>query len=177
MGETPKSSLGASIQSQEEIFKAARSKNIENHIKFVGVITDKTELACAYESADIHVFPVRHIPDDPEGFGMVAIEAAVHGLATVAFATGGITDAVKDGVSGYLVASGNYAELSQQVNTLLESPLNSINIQRFAKRFAWNIFGQKVFSSTQISVQDPKRQAHAALDLTSRALKAKKLTY
>lgn len=45
----------------------------------------------------------------PENFGMVAIEAAAHGLPTVAFATGGIVDAVKDGVSGYLVESNNYA--------------------------------------------------------------------
>ena len=37
---------------------------------------------------DIHIFPVCHISDDPEGFGMVAIEAAAHGAPTVAFATG-----------------------------------------------------------------------------------------
>lgn len=142
VGEAPKNSLGAGIQTQEEILKAAQDKNIENHIKFVGVITDKTELACAYESADIHVFPVRHIPDDPEGFGMVAIEAAAHGLPTVAFATGGIIDAVEDGVSGYLVEKDNYEKLSQTIVANLRQPLASKQVSQFAQKFTWNKFGE-----------------------------------
>lgn len=144
VGEAPKNSLGAGIQTQEEILKAAQDKNIENHIKFVGVITDKTEVACAYESADIHVFPVRHIPGDPEGFGMVAIEAAAHGLPTVAFATGGIVDAVKEGVSGYLVEKDNYQSLGEKVVETIQTPLESIAIKNFANSFEWNRFGQRV---------------------------------
>src|SRR5690606_24700631 len=115
VGEAPKNSLGAGIQTQGEILQAAQQNGLEKHIKFLGVITDKTALATVYEAADVHVFPVRHIPDDPEGFGMVAIEAAAHGLPTVAFATGGIVDAVKDGMSGYLVERNNYDQLCKQI--------------------------------------------------------------
>src|SRR5690554_6234320 len=147
VGEAPKNSLGAGIQTQEEILKAAQDKNIENHIKFIGVITDKTELACAYESADIHVFPVRHIPDDPEGFGMVAIEAAAHGLPTVAFATGGIVDAVKEGVSGYLVERNNYQSLSEKVVETIQIPIEKNGIKYFSKGFTWEIFGKSIKNS------------------------------
>lgn len=144
VGESPKNSLGAGLQTREEILEAARKNQIENHILFLGVITDNKQLATIYEAADVHVFPVRHIPDDPEGFGMVAIEAAAHGLPTVAFASGGVVDAVKDGVSGYLVEKNNYSQLSKQVITLLANPLPKENIQDFARQFEWDNFGRKI---------------------------------
>lgn len=144
VGESPKNSLAADMQTQEEILAAAKLNNLESHIKFLGVITDKVQLACAYEGADIHVFPVRHIPNDPEGFGMVAIEAAAHGLQTVAFATGGVVDAVKDGVSGYLVERNNYIKLSEQVILLLGNSLSKDDIQSFANKFEWIGFGKSL---------------------------------
>ena len=144
VGESPKNSLGAGLQTREEILEAARKNQIENHILFLGVITDNKQLATIYEAADVHVFPVRHIPDDPEGFGMVAVEAAAHGTPTVAFATGGIVDAVAQGVSGYLVEKNNYSQLSKQVITLLATPLPKENIQDFARQFEWSRFGQGI---------------------------------
>ena len=143
VGESPKNSLGAGLQTREEILEVARQNQVENHILFLGVITDNEQLATVYEAADVHVFPVRHIPDDPEGFGMVAIEAAAHSLPTVAFATGGIVDAVENGVSGYLVEKDNYVELTQQVLFVLNNPLDRQMIQMFSHKFAWESFGRK----------------------------------
>lgn len=143
VGETPKSSLGAGMQTKEEIIQAAQENGLEEHVKFLGVITDKSELATVYEAANVHVFPVRHIPADPEGFGMVAIEAAAHGLQTVAFATGGVIDAVSEGVSGYLVEKDNYEELSKQVIRSLQKPLDTTLIENFASGFEWGSFGKK----------------------------------
>lgn len=144
VGEAPKNSLGAGIQSREEIEQAAAQQGLTEHIKFLGVITDKTQLATAYEAADVHVFPVRHIPSDPEGFGMVAIEAAAHGLPTVAFATGGIVDAVAHGQSGYLVEKDDYTALARQTVAALNDPLDGKQVQAFAQRFAWDRFGASV---------------------------------
>lgn len=144
VGESPKNSLGAGLQTREEILEAARKNQIENHILILGVITDNEQLATIYEAADIHVFPVRYIPNDPEGFGMVAVEAAAHGTPTVAFATGGIVDAVAEGISGYLVEKNNYSGLSKQVIALLADPLPKENIQDFAGQFEWGRFGQGI---------------------------------
>ena len=144
VGESPKNSLGAGLQTREEILEAARKNQIENHILFLGVITDNEQLATIYEAADVHVFPVRHIPDDPEGFGMVAIEAAAHGLPTVAFATGGIVDAVKQNKSGWLVEKNNYEALAKQTITALEQPKSTEQCQYFAGQFEWSIFGKKI---------------------------------
>ena len=144
VGEAPKNSLGAGIQTQDEILQAAQQNGLEKHIKFLGVITEKTELATVYEAADVHVFPVRHIPDDPEGFGMVAIEAAAHGLPSVAFTTGGIVDAVRQGESGYLVEKDNYAEFSKKVTHTLHAPMSTESVKGFSQAFAWVKFGTAI---------------------------------
>lgn len=147
IGDAPKNSLGASIQSIQSILDEAEKLGIVGHVKFLGVITDKIRLANAYQSADLHVFPVRHIPDDPEGFGMVAIEAASHGLPTVAFATGGVIDAVKHGHSGYLVGSNDYQQLSSKIIEILEHPLCGSGVSAFANDFEWSHFGRGVWNA------------------------------
>jgi phosphatidylinositol alpha-1,6-mannosyltransferase len=147
VGEAPKNSLGAAVQTVESIKAAAAKAGVGANVIFLGVITDPTELATAYEAADVHVFPVRHIPDDPEGFGMVAIEAAAHGLPTAAFATGGIIDAVQPGESGLLAESLRYDELAQHTMQLLQQDQNRQVIVDFAAGFAWGHFGAGVHRS------------------------------
>lgn len=147
VGEAPKNSLGAGIQTVESIQAQAQQSGVSENIKFLGVITDPIQLATVYEAADVHVFPVRHIPGDPEGFGMVAIEAAAHGLPTAAFATGGIVDAVKQGESGYLADKNDYAQLATHTVQLLRQPLSQAGIKVFAQGFAWDRFGQGVAKS------------------------------
>lgn len=145
IGEAPKNSLGASIQTIESIQAQAEHCGVVDHIRFLGVITDKVLLATAYEAADVHVFPIRHIPDDPEGFGMVAIEAAAHGLPTVAFATGGVVDAVSENLSGTLLPSENYTALSEQTIKVLHTNIPAPHSCRdFAAKFAWKKFGENL---------------------------------
>lgn len=147
VGEAPKNSLGADIQTEESIKAQAYTSGVAQHVKFLGVITDQMLLATVYEASDIHVFPVRHILDDPEGFGMVAIEAAAHGLPTAAFATGGVIDAVADGQSGYLIENENYEELSQSVLQLLKYPSLVKGSCKFAQTFSWRNFGNGIYTA------------------------------
>ena len=146
IGDAPTDSLHASVQTRESIQAAADAAGIGQHLRFLGVITDATELACAYEAASLHVFPVRQIKGDPEGFGMVAIEAAAHGLPTVAFAAGGVVDAVAEGQSGRLVEPDNYDALDRAViQTLADGPaVWRSGATAFAQGFAWPMFGEKL---------------------------------
>ena len=147
MGDAPADSLHASVQTRASIQAVADAAGIGQHLRFLGVITDPQELACAYESATLHIFPVRHLPGDPEGFGMVAIEAAAHGLPTVAFATGGVVDAVAEGESGHLVASGDYLSLAQAALQILADGPGAwqTRASAFAAQFAWPVMGQKLW--------------------------------
>ncbi|EZH81605.1 glycosyl transferase [Ectopseudomonas composti] len=151
IGEAPKNSLAAEIQSVESIQAQAAKSGVSGHIRFLGVITDKNRLATAYEAAYVHVFPVRHIPDDPEGFGMVAVEAAAHGVPTVAFATGGIIDAIGVGESGYLAAPGDYVALTQFILQLLLEPkeFRKKGALSFAMNFSWFAFGTGINCALQ----------------------------
>lgn len=146
VGDAPADSLGARVQTRDSIQAVADAAGIGQHLRFLGVITDPQELACAYENASLHIFPVRQLPGDPEGFGMVAIEAAAHGLSTVAFATGGIVDAVAEGQSGCLIAPDDYAGLAKAVlTTLADSPTAWFTkATNFAQNFAWASFGQRI---------------------------------
>lgn len=139
VGESPKNSLGAGLQTREEILEAARKNQVENHILFLGVITDNEQLATIYEAADVHVFPVRHIADDPEGFGMVAIEAAAHGTPTVAFATGGIVDAIQHEKTGYLIQNQDYQNMTHTIIQVLENKnlISDQECMQYAEKFAW----------------------------------------
>lgn len=151
IGDAPAHSLRATAQTRESIKAAADAAGVGECIKFLGIITDENELASAYECASLHVFPVRDLPGDPEGFGMVAIEAAAHGLPTVAFGTGGVVDAVAHGGSGYLVNPGDYESFSRRVLQVLNDSEDiwKETTRSFSEKFAWHSFGEKVYFSLQ----------------------------
>lgn len=133
-------SLLARNQSPQAIQAAAVEAGIEKNLKFIGTITDPAILAQAYRAADLHVFPVRELDGDPEGFGMVAIEAAAQGLRTVAFLTGGTPDSVSDGISGVLVAAGDYQGFAATVIEQLRRGATAEDegaARQFAESFSW----------------------------------------
>ena len=64
---------------------------------------------------------VAHPSRWPEPFGRIGPESFMHGKPVVAYAIGGIPDWLDDGVTGYLVEPGNITQLSQRLQTLIES--------------------------------------------------------
>lgn len=151
VGDAPVNALAASTQSVESIEAVARSAGVLSNLHFLGKISD-SELEAVYANADLHVFPVQQIANDPEGFGMVAIEAAAHGVATVAYGTGGVPDAVLDGRSGRLVAVGNTAGFIEATLKLLDSPLPPDEIRAFARLFFWETIGAELAQSLELPI-------------------------
>ncbi|MDE2421507.1 MAG: glycosyltransferase family 4 protein [Gammaproteobacteria bacterium] len=139
IGDTPNQSLNKNLQSKELIISTAKKLGIEENIIFTGNISDDDILASFYYLADLHIFPVKHIPEDPEGFGMVAIEAAAHGTPTVAFATGGIVDAVQHEKTGYLIENQDYQSMTDRIVQVLEKEtlISEQTCMQYAEQFAW----------------------------------------
>jgi len=136
----------------ERIREAAEAAGVSSAIDWAGPCSE-AELADAYEGADVHVFPVRQIPGDVEGFGMVAIEAAAHGLPTVAFDVGGVADAVVDGRNGCLVAAGDYPAFAAAVADVLSASRSGSGqgerARDFAGGFSWDRFGREVLEALE----------------------------
>ncbi len=146
VGDAPADALYAQAQSPASIQAAADAAGVGTQVHFLGTRFG-AELADAYAGADLHVFPVRELPADPEGFGMVAVEAAAHGLSTVAYATGGVVDAVGEGISGRLVTPGHGADFARATLQSLAEPLDPEAVRAFAAQFAWPQFGRRLLQS------------------------------
>lgn len=176
--EAPNALRKSGTDAASDVQAAVERTGMRDHVFRLGPCDD-AGLDKAYRNAAVHVFPVRHVAGDVEGFGMVAIEAAARGLPTVAFAVGGVPDAVSDGVSGYLVSPGNYEAFAERVDRVLADREGAMKrgSRSFAAEFAWERFGEKIRSVLVGAHQgnDTGRQGHAVLDLASRVAKAKKI--
>ncbi|MFC5526640.1 glycosyltransferase family 4 protein [Rhodanobacter ginsengisoli] len=130
---------------RERILTAAHLAGVESSLHFLGRC-DEATLDAAYQAADLHIFPVLDLPGDVEGFGMVALESAAHGLVTVAFAVGGVPDAVQDGRTGTLVEPGNYDGLGDAVIRQLAQARDDAAgaCLEFAAGKAWSVFGERL---------------------------------
>lgn len=159
VGDIASDALQRGSQSPRSIQSAADAAGVGGNIRFLGVITDRSRLSALYEAADVHVFPVRSIAGDPEGFGMVAVESAAHGLQTVAYSTGGVVDAVAVGQSGHLVAPGDANGFAAAVLRAIKDPLDKRVIRHHAAAFEWGIFGEKIFDALR-AVRSETEEAH-----------------
>jgi len=145
IGAEPDKALRHARGQTQRIQDAIKSNGLEEHVTMLGRVDDEM-LSQAYASSTLLIFPVLDVPGDTEGFGMVAIEAAAHGLPTAAFAAGGVPDAVHQGVSGYLATPGNYPQLSAMILThLLHADNERWRAQcvAFANEFSWDRFGER----------------------------------
>jgi len=134
---------GGHRNERERILAAAAANGVGDNLRFVGRLSESSLLG-AYAAAACHCFPVLDMPGDVEGFGMVALESAAHGLATVAFDVGGVADAVQVPESGVLVAPGDYAGFAAAVVGLLQSPPPGATrdaARSFARGKEWSVFG------------------------------------
>ena len=154
---------------------------LSRNIRFLGSCDDAT-LASAYSGADVHIFPLRKVEGDIEGFGMVAVEAASHGLPTVAFSIGGVADAIEEGKSGYLVSPGDYDSFTNRIIELLDQQRSSFQpagAKKHASRFSWERFYERLLSHIHAVLSgggsSKDRRGHAVLDLDTRPAKARKM--
>ena len=85
-----------------EIELAIDRHGLTDNVKLLGRVSDEC-LKALYNVADVFLMPNVRVPNDIEGFGLVAVEAASCGALVVASDLEGISDAVVNGKNGYLV--------------------------------------------------------------------------
>jgi phosphatidyl-myo-inositol dimannoside synthase len=102
----------------EDRLRALASSDPALTVRFFGNIPD-AELAQVYDRSDIFALTSINHGQSVEGFGLVYLEAAAHSLPIVAHKVGGVSEAVRDGVTGLLVTPGRPAELAAAFEKLI----------------------------------------------------------
>jgi glycosyltransferase involved in cell wall biosynthesis len=90
-------------------------------VRFFGDVPDD-ELDRIYDRADIFAMTSINHRHSVEGFGLVYLEAAAHGLPVVAHAVGGVPESVVDGVTGLLVPPADQPALTAAFAQLIADP-------------------------------------------------------
>lgn len=104
-------------EGETERFKErCREKKVEDRVMFKGWVHGK-EKEAAYLNSQIFVLPSYN-----EGLPMGILEALSYGMPVVATRVGGIPDAVKDGVNGFLTLPGDVTALAEALARLIGSP-------------------------------------------------------
>jgi phosphatidylinositol alpha-1,6-mannosyltransferase len=126
----------------------ARSIGLDGSVEFVGALDDAARDRLLDRA---HVFALTStLPLDGggEGFGMVYLEAAVHGLPAIAGDVGGAVDAVVHGETGLLVDPTDHVAVADALTTLLASRETAERLGRAgavrAREFAWPTIARRV---------------------------------
>jgi len=92
--------------------KRVKKLKIEDKVSFLGKVTKNNEKIAIYATADLHIFPSFYDTD-----GIVRIEAAAAGVATISIEGSISSSSIANGVNGYIGANdvGQYANLIVEI--------------------------------------------------------------
>lgn len=104
--------------------RMVKNLHLENQVEFAGFVPDE-RLSSVYVNSDIFVMTSQEIPGRPdiiEGFGIAFIEASASGLPVIGGRSGGVPDAIKDGITGLLVNPDDSNDIALGIKKLLTNP-------------------------------------------------------
>ncbi len=140
---------GQSKANYEATLRTAATARPDLAVRFFGDIPDD-ELSDLYDRADIFAMTSINHRDSVEGFGLVYLEAAAHGLPVVAHDVGGVSEAVVDGVTGLLVPPDRPAQLAAAFEKLIHDASLRAKLgaagREWAPRNCWKKSAQTLFS-------------------------------
>jgi phosphatidylinositol alpha-1,6-mannosyltransferase len=128
---------------REYLHRIAKSVGVDDAVEFLGEVADES-LPELYRTSDAFVLMSRESPSKggAEGFGIVCLEAASCGKPVVAGRSGGLVDAVEDGVTGILVDPEDPAAVAEALIAVLSDAalarrLGQAGRERVLTRFTW----------------------------------------
>lgn len=129
---------------RDHLSRVAHDVGVESDVEFLGDVADE-DLPDLYRSCDLFVLLSRESPRDggAEGFGIVFLEAAACAKPVVAGRSGGIVDAVQDGVTGVLVDPEDVDAAAGAIISVLQDPSNAKRLgdagrEMVLNRFTWD---------------------------------------
>jgi len=128
---------------EDRLRALAREEGVEEAVRFLGYV-EEAALPDLYAASDVYAMPSRHdaAGGNFEGFGISYLEANACGLPVVRADTGGVSDAIVDGVTGFLVPTEDVPALTDRLQRLLEEPaaarrMGEAGRRRVLAEFTW----------------------------------------
>jgi glycosyltransferase involved in cell wall biosynthesis len=136
------------------------SKDLQD-VTFLGAISDEA-LSREYQGASVFVLTPQQEGLHFEGFGLVYLEAGAYGLPVVGTHTGGVPDAVQEGVTGFLAKPGDVNGIAAAILRLLNDPELALQVgranRRRAEQLTWERSAQEQMQAYQEIIGDLKAQ-------------------
>lgn len=103
----------------EEFKQVAQSLGVDNHVVFLGQVPQE-ELPYFYNLADVFVLVSRRTVEQVEGFGIVAVEAALCGTPAVVSRNCGLEEAVVENETAFVVPTDDPKATAKAIIQLLK---------------------------------------------------------
>jgi phosphatidylinositol alpha-1,6-mannosyltransferase len=130
-----------------------RELGIQERVIFTGFV-EHTALPSYYCLCDLFTMPSCVADENFESFGIVFAEASACGKPVIGSKTGGISDAVVDGVTGLLVEPNDVKGIGQALISLLTDGQLALTIgkngrARVENELTWRAMGERIVASLQ----------------------------
>ena len=112
---------------------------LKNNVKFLGWITEP-EKSVLLKNTDLFLMTPHLEKESVEGFGMVFIDAAFHGIATLGTDNGGISDAIINGKTGLIAKTSDLNDITSKIDELLSDKTKRIKLGLAGKKNAYAKF-------------------------------------
>jgi phosphatidylinositol alpha-1,6-mannosyltransferase len=101
----------------------AEELGVGHAVEFTGGLS-ADEIPLYYNACEVYVMPSREVTrtGDTEGFGITFLEANACGKPVIGGRSGGVVDALEDGVTGFLVDPTDAEDLANRIILLLSDP-------------------------------------------------------
>lgn len=133
---------------RSELEQSVRQRGLDSHVIFAGSVTG-VQKEQYYRECDIFIMTPYEENGDVEGFGTTYLEANSFGKAVIGTKSGGISDAVTDGVTGILVEERSIDKIREAILHLAQDPnyasrLGTQGMSRVKSEFQWAMQAKKI---------------------------------
>ncbi len=131
---------------KDELVRLIKTLSLEEKIKLVGLISQE-ELNKYYNLSDVVV-----LPSVDEGFGLVLVEAGLCKKPVIGARSGGITDIIEDGVTGFLVPPEDKLALAEAMRKILLDDELAGRLGQNAYQQVWKRFSPQAITERFLTI-------------------------
>lgn len=142
---------------ETDFYSRVREYNLEQYITAHGAKYG-IEKDLFFQKADVFVFPTYY---NNECFPLVLLEAMEQNIPCISTDEGGISEIIKNGITGFIIKKHNIKELAEKLEYLMQhfdmcKQMGNASRKRFKNFFTLNLFEIKIKDILQCIISDTK---------------------